>query len=369
MKVLVLTEHTADDRKSLAAVRSLAAAGVRVHVASDTPRSAPWWSRYVRRRWLCPSPVTCREDFLDWLQETRRREALDAVLPTSDYTVHALVIGRASGATEPGDPVPTTEALRVAHDKFACLELARELGLAIPQTWLVEDPAQPPPELAQAPLPCVVKWRSGAGGEGMHFPTTPAQLAQALADAPCTSDSVFRPDQRLVQERIDGPVHDACFLFDHGKSQAVFTQRRLAMSPLMGGVGIRNVSTHQAEPAELGARLLTALGWHGPAMVEFRQDQRTGEFVLMEINARFWGTLELAVRAGMNFPWWTALLGAGRQLPRIPGYRDGVLMRWDWTYRDALRRQSCPTRDRTESGEFNWRDPLPHLVGRQRKAA
>lgn len=58
------------------------------------------------------------------------------------------------------------------------------------------------------------------------------------------------------------------------------------------------------EPALLdaGLRLLDALAWHGVAMVEFKRDRRTGEFMLIEINAKFWGSTELALRAGVNFP-------------------------------------------------------------------
>ena len=48
-------------------------------------------------------------------------------------------------------------------------------------------------------------------------------------------------------------------------------------------------------------RLLSSLQWHGVAMVEFKRSAATGDFVLMEINGKFWGSLELALSAGMNF--------------------------------------------------------------------
>lgn len=37
-------------------------------------------------------------------------------------------------------------------------------------------------------------------------------------------------------------------------------------------------------------------------MVEWKVDLRDGRPKLMEINPRFWGSLELAVRSGVNFP-------------------------------------------------------------------
>ena len=50
-----------------------------------------------------------------------------------------------------------------------------------------------------------------------------------------------------------------------------------------------------------GERLLTALNWHGVAMVEFKIDA-TGQHWLMEINPRLWGSLALSIDAGVDFP-------------------------------------------------------------------
>ena len=47
---------------------------------------------------------------------------------------------------------------------------------------------------------------------------------------------------------------------------------------------------------------LQALGWHGVAMMEYRWDKATDQFYLMEMNGRFWGSLHLALYAGVDFP-------------------------------------------------------------------
>ena len=48
--------------------------------------------------------------------------------------------------------------------------------------------------------------------------------------------------------------------------------------------------------------LLDAFGWCGVAMVEYKLDERTGTPYLMEVNGRFWGSLQLAIDAGVDFP-------------------------------------------------------------------
>src|SRR2546422_10784576 len=80
------------------------------------------------------------------------------------------------------------------------------------------------------------------------------------------------------------------------------------------------------QPAE---RLLAEMRWQGPAMVEFRDDGQ-GEPWLMEVNGRFWNSLELAIRAGADFPrWWLALV-RGQPVAPPPGYVEGLTLRWLW---------------------------------------
>jgi protein-tyrosine-phosphatase len=75
------------------------------------------------------------------------------------------------------------------------------------------------------------------------------------------------------------------------------------------------------------ARMLAHLRWTGVAMVEYRWNETTGEFALMEINGRFWGSLPLAVAAGVDFPAdLYALLVEGRR-PEPRPYRAGIYCR------------------------------------------
>src|SRR5258708_15412195 len=74
--------------------------------------------------------------------------------------------------------------------------------------------------------------------------------------------------------------------------------------------------------------MLGALGWHGVAMMEYKEDRRPGELVLMEVNGRFWGSLELAVEAGVDFPFLTFQLAQGIRPAAPPAYSVGVKNRW-----------------------------------------
>lgn len=121
--------------------------------------------------------------------------------------------------------------------------------------------------------------------------------------------------------------------------------------------------------------LLSHFGWDGVAMVEYKLDP-DGEPVLMEINGRFWGSLQLAIDAGVDFPRLLASAALEDPLPPVDSYRF-VRSRWFWGDTDHLiavwRDRRAPWRDRVRalagwirafgpgyrSEVFRWTDPAP----------
>ena len=80
---------------------------------------------------------------------------------------------------------------------------------------------------------------------------------------------------------------------------------------------------------DYAVRLLEGVKWNGVAMVEFKIERNSGIPMLMEINGRFWGSLQLAVDAGLNFPYllYQAMQGKPVAVPNN-SYRIGTKSRW-----------------------------------------
>ena len=76
----------------------------------------------------------------------------------------------------------------------------------------------------------------------------------------------------------------------------------------------------------LAQRLLDDAQWHGVAMVEFKV-ARDGTPYLMEINTRFWGSLQLAIDAGIDFPVMLLDLAFGKPI-KPPDIREHIKLRW-----------------------------------------
>jgi protein-tyrosine phosphatase len=77
--------------------------------------------------------------------------------------------------------------------------------------------------------------------------------------------------------------------------------RRIREDPITGGPSTCAKTIHETDLLHTGKRLLDELNWNGIAMVEFKRNHE-GKIFLMEINPKFWGSLDLAISSGVDFP-------------------------------------------------------------------
>jgi len=93
-------------------------------------------------------------------------------------------------------------------------------------------------------------------------------------------------------------------------------------------------------------RLLDALQWHGVAMVEFRYDERDKDYKLLEINPKFWGSLDLALAAGVDFPSYLCQMARGATLAYSEEYQRNLAYHWPFSgeIKHVMRRPSSAGR-------------------------
>jgi predicted ATP-grasp superfamily ATP-dependent carboligase len=320
-----------DQRPALAIVRSLARRGLSVIAGDERPATLAAASRYCARHVTYPSAATAPGAFAGWLMDFVASHAIDVVLPVTDVTTRA-VCGMAERLRRvTALAVPDLEAFEFVSHKGHLAGWAARCGVPTPPTELVDGPAAVPAILDRVSYPAVVKparsryltpagWRPA----GVHYAATPDELLRLYADV-----DYLRTEPSLVQRRIDGPGLGLFALFNRGRAIATFGHRRLREKPPSGGVSVLRESVPLDPTLErAAARLLGPLAWHGVAMLEFKQDARTGDVFLIEVNGRFWGSLQLAIDAGVEFPWLVCELALGRPAAAPPAYRAGVRSRW-----------------------------------------
>jgi predicted ATP-grasp superfamily ATP-dependent carboligase len=375
MRILITDGN---ERAALAAARSLIRAGHDVHVASSRRFAIAAVSRKVHAHRLRSDPFAGPGAHAAELSALAHALGIDVLLPMTDQTVEAVLEHRASFPATTAIPCPDLATYRAASDKQYLEELAATCGFSVPETrvlptWRGRDVALPGAEF----FPAVVKPHRSVVSDGTtrrKLAVTPvADAAACRAALECLPPSAYPV---LLQRHIAGVGEGFFALRWQGRIVAMFAHRRLREKPLTGGVSVYRESIALDEQLALpGRRLLDALDWTGVAMIECKRDPATGRQYVMEMNGRFWGSLQLAIDAGVDFPALLVRCIAGNVPAECPPYRVGVRSRWFWgdvdhlylrlksgglrlaPFLDMLRMR--PGRDHGEI--WKWNDPMPFL--------
>jgi predicted ATP-grasp superfamily ATP-dependent carboligase len=347
--VLVLD---AGSRQSLASARSFGRAGLRVALGEcfaecdpDLPVLA-FTSRYSARNIVLPNYAIDGTAFADGVVDFVREHPTKVVLPTADGAIAALRPRREQLASLgcvlalAGD-----SALAIANDKNRTLAVADELGIAYPQTMHVSSVADVIDLAASFQFPVVLKpaisWVSRS--------PVRLQAVEVVDEAEASKvveEFIKIGVQVLAQQWVGGRREGVTMFVVNGEIRAHCGHVAHRTSPALGGASVLRES--MAAPADIydsSVRLVRAIGLEGLCEVEYRRDL-AGRPFLMEVNARIAGTIENALRSGVDFPLLLWNWATGLQVEQIAGYRTGVRTRWlrgdmRWL-RDNCRRAGRP---------------------------
>jgi predicted ATP-grasp superfamily ATP-dependent carboligase len=366
-----------EQRAALAVVRSLGAAGHRCIVCSGTGRSLAGRSRHAAADLMVPHPAAAPAAHGAAVRSLAEQHRVDVVIPISEASLLAVLPFR--DRIDAAIPFPDLDTFRAACNKKRVLEAARALGIRVPRQWEIGAPELPPDldvrkPLVLKPARSVYTAADGTRGKvGVRWAGDRAELDAALRQYPNAAYPI------LAQERIVGPGIGVFVLLHEGRCLASFSHLRVREKPPSGGVSV--VCRSEAMDARLLAlslQLLARFAWSGVAMVEYKRDAATGEPALMEINGRFWGSLQLAIDAGVDFPRLLVDTALGVEPVPVTGYRPARL-RWFWGDVDNLTAQwrdpAASWRRRaaaalgwvrafgpgTREEVFRWTDPAPFL--------
>jgi predicted ATP-grasp superfamily ATP-dependent carboligase len=293
------------DYQGLAIVRSLGRKGIPVCVIDDEP-SVARHSRYASHTARVPRLID-EAGVLQSVLDVGEQLGLEGwvLYPTRDEVVAALSHGREELERFFRVPTPPWTAVSWAWDKRLTYELAEELGVAVPKTWRIQEPA----ELSslEAHLPLVIK---PAIKEHFIYATN---VKAWRADTREQLETLFRraakivpAEEVMVQELIPGDGRcqfSYCGFFKSGHSVATMVVRRLRQRPMDFGRSSTFVETVDVPELEKVARhFLSHIGYYGLVEIEFKLDERDGQYKLLDVNPRTWGYHSLGPRAGTDFP-------------------------------------------------------------------
>jgi len=335
-ETVLVTDGT--QRAALALTRAYGRAGHRVLVTAERVPSLAGVSRFAAWQGLVPDPLAAPAEFVARLRQIIAEQAATVLVPVTEPALLAI-LGAPEAFAGCRVLAPPLERFLAVSDKARLLEAATGLGIAVPSQTVVPSIAAALEAITAAKhFPLVLKPARSVSGSGagrvklgVRYARNRVELALELGGIPAAAFPV------LLQQRIVGPGIGVFLLRWRGKTLGRFFHRRLREKPPSGGVSVYAESIAPDEALQRQSEaLLDQLGWYGVAMVEYKRDAATGTPYLMEINGRFWGSLQLAIDAGVDFP--NLLLAAklGQVVEPVVDYRIGIRWRWWWGCVDHL---------------------------------
>jgi len=318
-------------RKSLSATRSLGKSGYKIHVIGDSIFTTAFWSLYTSNRTICPNvnenPSLFSKTVFDLLNKYNKN-IKPIFLPMEDPSLEWASKNRFKLSKISNFLIPPDNALKIAQSKDLTMKVAKKIGISTPTTISSSSFEEFYKKILSLKSQFssnnfLVKPSSGSGSSGIVYLNLKTKVNW--------KEHWDKYGSLLIQERISekGQGIGISLIFDkNSKCIAHFAHARIHQYPNSGGPSTSRISIFEPKLLKQSIKLLELLKWQGVAMVEWKKDPKDDIAKLLEINPRFWGSLELSVRSGVDFPYLYAKLSAQEICEPIKKYKLGVICRW-----------------------------------------
>ena len=320
-----------DPRTTLAVARSLHRKSIPVIVSTISEWETPLRSRAIREFVTLPGLDRPPAEFLSALLRVVDEHKVDTVIPINDRALMLLSphFGALNARLRLACPQPDQISSVLNKDTTALL--AAGLGIPVPVSIECESWADLEARKASLRFPLIAKSRDKAEDFCSSQATDPR--LHRINDYKALRDILEKTGGcnhgLLLQEYCPGADVGLAVVMNAGKALTVFQYRAHRTFPVDGGVCVMACTEKvDTQLADCAVRLLSALSWQGVAQLDFRHDPKTGRFALLEINGRFWGSVAVAVAAGLDFPFYAWQLAQGQTPVVPPVHKTGLLVRW-----------------------------------------
>ncbi|MCC6019034.1 MAG: ATP-grasp domain-containing protein [Candidatus Verstraetearchaeota archaeon] len=329
----------ASERTALAVIRSLGKRGIKVLAADTTKFNAGFLSKYCTQKVIYPSPIEDKEKFVKSLLRLMKNIRLDLLIPITDFTMMPIFERKEEFEQYVKVAAPPYEVAMKAYDKFQTISIAEKCGVPHPKTFLIDDVKTLREVASELNYPVVIKPRMKVfwnDRKAVMIKVTPINYAYNKEDLLFKYKSLMGKlkgkvpsDFFLLQEYAKGIGVGVEVLMDYSSDLiALFMHKRLREYPVTGGASTLRVSIWNRRLVEYSIKLLKEMKWQGVAMVEFKLNEENEDANLMEVNGRFWGSLPLAINAGVDFPYLLYKMIVEKDTFTVNGYKLGLTERW-----------------------------------------
>jgi predicted ATP-grasp superfamily ATP-dependent carboligase len=319
-------------KNTYAILRALKERKLRVGVLFNSLYSICIYSRFVDKRFFIKANLlknSSEEEFLKYRDEVLdilKKNKISVFMPVGIMSFRFASKYKKELKNYTNLTIVDEEFMVLAQDKEETFKFAEKIGIPIPKTYYIDSFNNTMEQFDQISYPCVIKKTNFFEG-GVVYCNNKDELANKLNAI--LSAQKFNASNPIIQEYVTGPGTGFYGIFNKGECVNYFIHERIHEYPVTGGRSSFAKSIYNDELKELGIKVLKELNWQGVAMVEFKKDEVNDTYKLMEINPKYWGSLELSYKAGINFPFLNYLIAMNKPLQSPQqAYRENVYFRW-----------------------------------------
>ena len=313
--------------KSLVVTRSLGRKVIKVTTTDNDRFSPTFFSKYSTHHFLSKDAEKAEADFIKTLLNQVKKRKTDVLIPVN--STETLLISKFKDKFTPFIKVPFQDysTMMLANNKDTLMGLAAELNIRSPKSYCFSDAHEIRNLAKSLKYPQVIKLKDATSSVGISYVYSEEELIQKYKQT-ILKYNLHPSNYPIIQEYIPGNGYGVSTLFNKGDLRAIFVHKRLREYPITGGPSTLRESVRHPEMEKIAIKLLKHLNWHGVAMVEFKLDNRTNKPVLIEVNPRFWGSINQAVTSGVDFPYLLYEMAINGDVKPVLNYKLGIKTRF-----------------------------------------
>lgn len=290
----------------LSIIRCLGSNGVHV-VAVDysTDGTYGFSSKYCNEKLIAPHYRKNETEFLNYLIDYAKQQDCKPVLfPSADPYVE--FVDKYLNKLREYYLIPQTEQglYTKVMNKESLHKIAQKHGILVPETIEITDNYVEEVE-DKIQYPCLVKPADSASfvakfRKKMFKVYNKEELINAV-------NSAKNENLDVIIQRIIPGFDDHMYTFDayidqKGKVTHWLTCQKYRQYPINFGASVYTTQKYTPELYDIGAKFLEDIGFKGFAEIEFKKDENTGKYYLIEINVRISNLNNLLFKCGVNMP-------------------------------------------------------------------
>ena len=242
--------------------------------------------------------------------------------------------------------VADIDVIEIALNKDKTFEHAKEASVLVPKTYGFESLQDVEKNKSTIEYPIIVK----SSDESLFkfetiYVNNYLELIDALNDCNAKYPQILNKKFPIIQEKVIGKGFGFFALYKEGKCVSYFMHERLREYPYTGGASTCARSVYDKNLLKTGIKLLDSLNWHGLAMVEYKKDEKSEEFKLIEINPKIWGSFELSIKCGADFIQDLISLSKEENITPRNNYARYRRFQWIFSYKGDIDRLKQRKRD------------------------